>query len=147
MEKEYCKINSLVEENLTERLSNFVIVANRNGNVEGVFLTPYGAKKEVSGFYIGVVYEGQIPEAVEDSKRYLGVCSYISGYEFDVQPISNDWFKGEKIVSSVASRLLKSGSIFYDKNGTLGEVKKKVDANDSIEYFTNLVVAPMQYTK
>lgn len=37
MEKEYCKINSLVEENLTERLSNFVIVANRNGNVEGFF--------------------------------------------------------------------------------------------------------------
>ena len=134
MKKNFYNIGHESKEVLVDSLSKFVVGIDERANVEGVILVPYGDRHDISGFKVGVIYDGDMDHLIVNADRTdLNRARYATGYEFDVLPISLDWYRTKTDSSSFpAKSMLKSGSVFYDKNGTLASLKEIALADDSI---------------
>lgn len=144
MSKNFYNIGREVSEILVDSLSKYVVGIDEKSEIEGAFLTPYGTSNDISGFKVGIVYDGDISEEIVKADRTsLNMARYATGFEFDVMPISLDWYRGnsENDMFPVKS-LLKSGSVFYDKNGTLASLKEMALADDSVKDYNDFVVVP-----
>lgn len=149
MKKNFYNIGRESKEVLVDSLSEFVVGIDGRANIEGIFLTPYGTENDVTGFKVGVVYDGDMGTLIANADRTsLNRARYATGYEFDVLPVSLDWYRTSTDSDVLpAKSMLKSGSVFYDKNGTLASLKEMTLCDDSIRDYSDFVVVPQVQSK
>lgn len=146
-------INENASEVLSNNISEFILGIEGRKDIEGVFLTPITERRNVTGFNLGVVYDGDRAEDIVSADRIALVeAKAKTGFNFTVTPIYVGWFNGEygtgDSVAFPVKQMLKKGSVFYDQYGHLTEFKAKVDSNDNIANDSNVVVSPvLKYSK
>lgn len=146
-------INENASEVLSNNISEFILGIEGRKDIEGVFLTPITERRNVTGFNLGVVYDGDRAEDISSADRIALVeAKAKTGFNFTVTPIYVGWFNGEygtgDSVAFPVKQMLKKGNIFYDQYGHLTEFKEKVDSNDNIAIDSKVVVSPvLKYSK
>lgn len=146
-------INENASEVLSNNISEFILGIEGRKDIEGVFLTPITERRNVTGFNLGVVYDGDRAEDISSADRIALVeAKAKTGFNFTVTPIYVGWFNGEygtgDSVAFPVKQMLKKGSVFYDQYGHLTEFKEKVDSNDNIVNDSKVVVSPvLKYSK
>lgn len=146
-------INENASEVLSNNISEFILGIEGRKDIEGVFLTPITERRNVTGFNLGVVYDGDRAEDISSADRIALVeAKAKTGFNFTVTPIYVGWFNGEygtgDSVAFPVKQMLKKGSVFYDQYGHLTEFKEKVDSNDNITNDSKVVVSPvLKYSK
>ena len=146
-------INENASEVLSNNISEFILGIEGRKDIEGVFLTPITERRNVTGFNLGVVYDGDRAEDISSADRIALVeAKAKTGFNFTVTPIYVGWFNGEygtgDSVAFPVKQMLKKGSVFYDQYGHLTEFKAKVDSNDNIVNDSKVVVSPvLKYSK
>lgn len=146
-------INENASEVLSNNISEFILGIEGRKDIEGVFLTPITERRNVTGFNLGVVYDGDRAEDISSADRIALVeAKAKTGFNFTVTPIYVGWFNGEygtgDSVAFPVKQMLKKGSVFYDQYGHLTEFKEKVDSNDNIANDSKVVVSPvLKYSK
>ena len=146
-------INENASEVLSNNISEFILGIEGRKDIEGVFLTPITERRNVTGFNLGVVYDGDRAEDISSADRIALVeAKAKTGFNFTVTPIYVGWFNGEygtgDSVAFPVKQMLKKGSVFYDQYGHLTEFKEKVDGNDNITNDSKVVVSPvLKYSK
>ena len=146
-------INENASEVLSNNISEFILGIEGRKDIEGVFLTPITERRNVTGFNLGVVYDGDRAEVISSADRIALVeAKAKTGFNFTVTPIYVGWFNGEygtgDSVAFPVKQMLKKGSVFYDQYGHLTEFKEKVDSNDNITNDSKVVVSPvLKYSK
>lgn len=146
-------INEKASEVLCDNISEFILGIEGRKDIEGVFLTPIGDKRSVTGFNLGVVYNGDRAEDIASADRLALVeAKSKTGFNFTVTPIYVGWFNGEygdsDSLALPVKKMLKTGNIFYDQYGHLAEFKAKVDNNENIANNSKFVISPvLRYTK
>ncbi len=151
--KKFVLINEKASEVLCDNISEFILGIQGRKDIEGVFLTPISDRIEVTGFNLGVVYDGDRAEDIASASRIALVEARAkTGFNFMVTPIYVGWFNGEYGYSDSLAlpvkKMLKTGSVFYDQYGHLREFKEQVDSNANVTNDCNFVVSPvLTYTK
>lgn len=146
-------INENASEVLSNNISEFILGIEGRKDIEGVFLTPITERRNVTGFNLGIVYDGDRAEDIASADRIALVeAKAKTGFNFTVTPIYVGWFNGEygtgDSVAFPVKQMLKKGSVFYDQYGHLTEFKEKVDGNDNITNDSKVVVSPvLKYSK
>ena len=146
-------INENASEVLSNNISEFILGIEGRKDIEGVFLTPITERRNVTGFNLGIVYDGDRAEDIASADRIALVeAKAKTGFNFTVTPIYVGWFNGEygngDSVAFPVKQMLKKGSVFYDQYGHLTEFKEKVDSNDKITNDSKVVVSPvLKYSK
>lgn len=150
MKKNIYNIGKDSSDVLADCLSRYVFSIEGKENIEGVFLTPY--RSNVEEFRVGIVYHGDLLDNVTNaSKLPLFEATYKTGYPIEIVPISYDWYMDDSNVDSFifpVKGMLKSGSIFYDRNFKLAELKNRYASDDTIKAYCDTLVRPaIQYRK
>ena len=146
-------INENASEVLSNNISEFILGIEGRKDIEGVFLTPITERRNVTGFNLGIVYDGDRAEDIASADRIALVeAKAKTGFNFTVTPIYVGWFNGDygtgDSVAFPVKQMLKKGSVFYDQYGHLTEFKEKVDGNDNITNDSKVVVSPvLKYSK
>lgn len=137
---------------LSDAISKFIHSID-DERLEGAFIVSRGAGGGVSSLLLEIVHSGGMSEKIFNAdKSYLKLVSVLTGVNITVGSIPTSWYSSSfefELNYFPVRRMLKSGSIVYDVNGRLKELKEKCVSDDSVKMLKGAVVAepPIQYRK